>query len=107
MVAPADMNKYSRYYEARVYVQAPFRSRPFDMFAIVSTHTAYSRDTIRTLVAAGKTVWHNSNTITASYTLRPWKGFFLTSGLNYITGPAITPHVPNALTVSLQSNLFF
>ena len=107
MVTPAKLTKYDRFYEARLYLEGPFRSRPNDMIALVADHSTYSPDTIRGLVAAGKSVWHNSNSINASYIYRPWRGVFLNAGLSYVTGPALTPHVPNALVVSLQSNIFF
>ena len=62
---------------------------------------------IRNLLAAHKTVWHNTSSVTASYTYRASRGVLFSAGATYMTGAAITPHVPNALTVTLQSNLFF
>lgn len=107
MMTPTRLTKYTRFYEARLYLEGPFRSRPSDMIALVADHTTYSADTIRGLTAAGKSVWHNSNSINASYIYRPWRGVFLNAGLTYVTGAALTPHVPNAVVVSLQSNIFF
>jgi porin len=107
MIAPADMNVYTQYYEARAYVEGPFRTRPFDMISLVATRSAYSRDSTRNLAAQGKTVWHNSSSITGSYTVRAARGTYISMGLSYQTGPAVTPHVPNALTAILQSSLFF
>jgi porin len=107
MAVPADMNVYSQYYEARLYREAPFRSRPFDMFSVVATRSVYSRDTIRNLEAQGQTVWHNSSSITGSYSIHPARGAYVAMGASYVTGPAVTPHVPNALTATIQGSFFF
>ena len=101
------MNKYSRYYEARLYWMGPFRSRPNDMVTLISTRSNFSPDNVKRLIASGKTVWHNSTTVTCSYSWRPKGWIYFSGGATYTTGAAITPHVPNALTVSIQSNVFF
>ena len=103
----ASMNRYSRYYEARLYKMGPFHSRPNDMMTLIGTRTNFSPDNVGKLLASSQTAWHNSSTVTASYSLRPKGWITFSGGLTYTTGAAITPHVPNALTVSLQSNAFF
>lgn len=37
MMTPAAMTKNTRYYEARAYLMAPFRSRPADMVSLIAT----------------------------------------------------------------------
>lgn len=107
MVAPADLNIYTQYYELRLYDKAPFRSRPDDMATIVSSRSIYSRDTIRNLLAEGKTVWRSSNSVTGSYSVHVARGVYTSVGVCYVTGPAVTPHVSNALSLSVQTSLFF
>jgi porin len=107
MTTPADMNVYTQYYELRLYQEGTFGSRPNDMVSLVSSHSVYSKYTIKNLAAEGKSYWERSNSITGSYSLRIARGVYSSLGLSYVTGPAVTPRVPNALTFNIQSNLFF
>jgi porin len=106
-IAPARLNAYTRYYEARAYFQGPLRSRPTDLVSFIATRSAHSQDTLRNLIAQGKTVWTNTNTVTASYSMHAMRGTYFSGGLTYLQGPAVTPRAPNALVISLGSSLFF
>jgi porin len=107
MTAASRFNAYDRYYEARVYDKAPFRSRPADMASAVAYYTGHSKYVTDPLVAAGKTVWRNSASLTGSYALHVARGQFLSAGLSYIHGPAITPRVSDALTFTASYAMFF
>jgi porin len=106
MTVPATMNQYARYYEARAYKKAPLRSRPDDVLSVVASHTGYSNIYTDHLAAQGKTVWRSGTTITGSYSLRASRGNYLSLGLSYVDGPAITPRVPNALNIVANWTLF-
>jgi porin len=107
MIVPASLNTYTQYYEVRGYDEGPFRSRPADTISLIVTHSVYSRDQIRNLALQGKTYWRNSTSITGSYTVRATRGVFISMGLGYIAGPAITPHVGNALVATVAPAIFF
>ncbi len=107
MTVPETMNAYSRYYEARLYKKAPFRSRPDDVFSAVASRSGYSRIFTNSLVSQGKTVWRAGTTVTGSYSLRAAPGNYLSLGMSYVAGPAITPRVPNALNAIANWTLFF
>jgi len=107
MVVPTDRNVYTRYYEFRLYRKGTFRARLADMVSLVSSHTDYSDYTLSNLRAAGKTVWNNSNSVTGSYSIHVSRGNFLSLGLSYVAGPAVTPKVDNALTFGVVSTIFF
>ncbi|MGO9337657.1 MAG: carbohydrate porin [Terracidiphilus sp.] len=107
MTVPETMNAYSRYYEARLYKKAPFRSRPDDVLSVVASRTGYSRIFTDNLVSEGKTVWRAGTTATGSYSLRASRGNYLSLGLSYVGGPAITPRVPKALNIVANWTLFF
>lgn len=107
MTAPQSRNAYSRYYEARVYDEAPFRSRPNDVVSAVASRTGYSSVFTDALLSQGKTIWRASTTLTGSYSLRVARGDYLSMGLGYDFGPAITPHVPSALNLIANWTLFF
>ncbi|HEV2135547.1 MAG TPA: carbohydrate porin [Terracidiphilus sp.] len=107
MTAPADKNAYDRYYEARVYKEAAFRSRPDDVISVVASRTGYSSVYTNHYVSQGKTVWRASTTLTGSYSLRAARGQYVNVGLGYDFGPAITPRVPSALKFTAIWTLFF
>ena len=107
MIVPASMNTYTQYYEARAYDEGPFRSRPADTISLIATHSVYSRDQIRNLIAQGKSYWRNSTSVTGSYTVRATRGVFISMGLGFIAGPAITPRVGNALVATVAPAIFF
>ena len=107
MTADSHFNPYDRYYEARLYQKAPFRTRPADMASIVASYTGHSKYFTDGLVADGKTVWRNSASVTGSYSLRVRSGQYLSAGLSYIHGPAITPRVADALTFATSYSVFF
>ena len=107
MTVPATLNAYARYYEARLYQKAPFRSRPCDVLSFVISHTGYSKFAADHLIAEGKTVWRSSTSLTGSYFLRVAPGNYFNVGLSYIHGPAITPRVPDTLTFIATYGVYF
>jgi len=107
MTADSHFNPYDRYYEARLYRKAPFRSRPADMASLVASSTGHSRYLTDALVASGKTVWRDSPAVTFSYAYRVAPGQYLNVGLSYIRGAAITPRVDDAMTFSAIYSVFF
>lgn len=104
---PDTMNAYARYYEGRLYKEAPFRSRPGDVVSLLVSRTGYSGIFTDRLVTQGKTVWRAGTTLTGSYSLRASPGKYLSLGLGYVRGAAITPRVSDALTVLANWNMFF
>ncbi|HKF46963.1 MAG TPA: carbohydrate porin [Terracidiphilus sp.] len=107
MTAPESLNPYARYYEARLYKEAPFQRRPADLFSVVASRTGYSSQYTDKLVADGKTVWRAGTTLTGSYSMRVARGNYLNLGLSYVNGPAITPRVPSALKFQASWTTFF
>ena len=107
MTVPESVNVYARYFEARLYKEAPFGSRPADLLSVVASHSAYSNSYTDSLTAQGKTVWRDSTTLTASYSMRVSAGNYLNVGLGYVYGPAVTPKVSNALKLTASWTAFF
>ena len=107
MTAASKFNPYDRYYEARLYQMAPFRKRPGDVASILSTYTGHSKYFTDPLVASGKSVWRNSGSVTGSYNIHLAPGNYLSLGLSYIHGPAITPRVDDTLTFAASYSVFF
>jgi porin len=107
MTAPESLDPYARYYEARLYKEAPFQRRPADLVSVVASRTGYSSEYTDKLVADGKTVWRAGTTLTGSYSMRVVRGNYMNLGLSYVNGPAITPRVPSALKFQASWTTFF
>ncbi|RXH54685.1 carbohydrate porin [Granulicella sibirica] len=107
MDAPATQNSYSQYYEARLYMRAPFHSRPADMASIVSSHTTYSPYAKYNAVASGSTYWNGATSLTGSYTLRLARGTYFTPGISYTNGPDIAPRNKSSLNLLAVFSIFF
>jgi porin len=107
MTAPSRFNAYDRYYEARVYRKAPFQRRPGDVFSVVAAYRGHSRYVTESLIAQGRTAWRNSPSLTASYSMHVSPGNYLTAGLGYVRGAAITPRVDDTLAFTVNWGLYF
>ena len=107
MTAPESLNPYSRYYEARLYKEAPLRSRPADLLSVVASRTKYSSLYTDSLASSGKTVWRGGTTLIGSYSARVSPGNYASVGLTYVYGPAITARVPNALKLTATWTAYF
>lgn len=69
------------------------------MLSVLLSRTGYSRIFTNNRVSQSKTVWRAGTALTGSYSLRASRGQYLSLGLSYDYGPAITPRVPNAFNV--------
>lgn len=106
MTAPVRFNAYHRYYEARLYQKAPLESRPDDVLSFVAAYRGHSPHVTDSLVAQGKAVWRNSPSLTGSYSIHVSRGNYLTLGLSYVRGSAITPRVADTLTFTANWGLY-
>jgi porin len=106
MAAPSRFNAYDRYYEARLYQRALFESRPDDLLSFVAAYRSHSQYVTSSLAAQGKTVWRSSPSFAGSYSLHLSRGNYLTLGLSYVRGAAITPRVEDTLTFTASWGLY-
>ncbi|MGB8260182.1 MAG: hypothetical protein WCE75_07515 [Terracidiphilus sp.] len=83
-----------------------FRNRQ-SVVSLLSTYTGHSKHLTDALVAKGKTVWRDGASLTGSYNIHLAPGNYLSLGLSYIHGPAITPRVNDTLTFAAVYSLFF
>lgn len=107
MTVPERFNAYSRYYEARLYARAPFSSRPGDVLSLVASYRAHSRYVTDAFAAQGRTVWRSSPSLTGTYTMHVARGDYLSLGLGFVRGPAITPRVADTVTATANWSLYF
>jgi len=87
MYAPPDVNRFSQYYEARIYMKAPLASRPTDSVSCVVNQNRFSRYAIRSAKAAERMTVDESTSISFSYTANLVHGFFLTGGFSFVNHP--------------------
>ena len=66
----------------------------------------YSEYFANSLAAQGKTVWRSSSSLTGTYTIHVSRGGYLSLGLGYVRGPAISPGVADALTFTANLGLY-
>jgi porin len=107
MTAASQFNAYDRYFEARLYRMAPFRKRPGDVASILSTYSEHSKYLTDALTSQGKTVWRNGASVTGTYNIHLAQGHYLSLGLSYLRGPAITPRVDDALNFTAMYTVLF
>jgi len=107
MTVASQFNAFSRYYEARLYDIGPFRKRPQDIPALVASYSPHSRLLTDALAAEGKPVSRATTIVSGIYNIHAAPGNFLSLGLSYIHGPAVTPRLHDALTFTATYSLFF
>lgn len=107
MAVPSRFNSYDRYYEGRFYQKAPFHFRPDDMLSALVTYRGHSKVVTNALRASGKTAWDSSPAVTFSYAAHISRGTYLSIGLGYVRGAAITPRVDDSLTFNMNWGFYF
>ncbi len=89
--APEYFDRFSQYYEGRVYGFGLIPGRPRDLASLVVTRNVFSRDAVDAARAAGMLAHVNVNAITGSY------GFRVLPGLNINLATQFTDH-PTVIT---------
>ena len=72
----------------------------------VASYRDHSEYFANSLAAQGKTVWRSSSSLTGTYTIHVSRGGYLSLGLGYVRGPAISPGVADALTFTANLGLY-
>jgi porin len=110
MYALPKTNAITQYYEARAYVQGPFRSRSRDQIGLVYFHQIFShylRDaTNATSNSTGLFARSSSNTITASYTGNVLAGLYATPAISYTDHPSFVFVEDGEHALLFLANLF-
>lgn len=88
MDSPSNVNVFQQYYEARVYLIAPFRSRPSDLLSIVATHSRFSGDAQHFFIQQGALPQKETTSTTVSYAVKVTHGIFIQPGISYTDHPS-------------------
>ena len=105
--APEYFDRFSQYYEGRIYGFGLIPGRPRDLLSLVVTRNVFSQDAVKTARQAGLLAHNNVNAVTGSYGLR------VLPGLNFNFAAQLTDH-PTVITytrstgsaVNLLANCF-
>ena len=91
MYARPETTPITEYYEGRLYMKSPFKSRPKDLVSLVGyyqVNSPYLVDNLNTLNALGTYGKDETWSVTAGYLANLRPGVYLTLGLNYTANPS-------------------
>lgn len=87
MYAPPALNRFSQYYEARLYGLGLIPGRGFDLISLVATSNVFSSNLVNATRKAGRLAHTSSEAFTASYSAHVYPGVNINFGFSYIDNP--------------------
>jgi porin len=102
MYAPPELNRFSQYYELRLYGIGLLPSRPKDMLSLVFSRNDFSHYLVDAALQQGQLAHADSLSITAAYTGPIAPGIWAGIGLGYTDHPTpvvYTPQTGSALNI--------
>lgn len=108
--APPQYNRFSQYYEGRIYGLGLVPSRPLDLVSLVYNRNVYSDLLVNAARRAGNLAHNATNTYSVSYSAHVFHGINLNLGLSYIDNPTpvtYNTHTGSALSTYLGAVTFF
>jgi porin len=94
MYAPPEFNRFSQYYELRLYGIGLLPSRPRDMLSLVVSRNVFSDDLVDAALQQGQLAHADSLSITAAYTAPIAPGIRVGIGLGYTDHPTPVVYTP-------------
>ena len=108
--APPSLNRFTQYYEARLYSFGLIPGRPRDLLSLVFTNNVFSSYAIDTAHLAHQLTHRNSESLSLNYSAHVYHGINLNGGLSFINNPTsvtYTQRTGSALNVMLGTVTFF
>jgi porin len=102
MYAPPELNRFSQYYELRLYGIGLLPSRPRDMLSLVVSRNVFSHYLVDAALQQGQLAHDASLSITAGYSATIAPGIRAGIGLGYTDHPTpvvYTPQTGSALNI--------
>ena len=102
MYAPPEFNRFSQYYEARLYGIGLLPSRPSDMVSVVVSRNVFSHYVVDAALQSGQLAHTGNFSITAAYNASIAPGIRVGIGLGYTDHPTpviYTPQTGSALNL--------
>ena len=107
---PPTLNRFSQYYEGRLYSFGLFPTRPRDQSSLVATYNVFSDYLVNRAHAAGQLAHSGSLAVTLSHSAHVYPGVNLNVGVSYINNPTsvtYNTHTGSALNIILGTVTFF
>lgn len=107
---PPNLNRFSQYYEARIFGLGLLPHRPVDQVSLVLTDTVFSDFLYGEAIAAHHPAHTDSKAITGSYSFNVVRGVYLSAGLAYVNHPTAvtyTSSTGSALNAITSLAIFF
>jgi len=107
---PANYNRFSQYYEARLYGLGVIPGRPFDQVTAVFTENVFSNVSYRAARRAGLSAHSDSKALTLSYSAQVIHGVYANFGVQYVDNPSpivFTSNTGSALNMIAGASLYF
>ncbi len=102
MYAPPELNRFSQYYELRLYGIGLLPSRPRDMVSVVASRNVFSNFVVDAALQRGQLAHTGNYSITAAYNAAIAPGIRAGIGLGYTDNPTpvvFTPQTGSALNL--------
>ena len=93
--APSSINRFSQYYEVRLYGLGVIPHHKKDQVSLIGTDTFFSRNLTASAFAAGQLAHHDSKSITLSYSAYAFHGLYLNAGVSYVNNPTSVTYRSN------------
>ncbi len=110
MYAPPELNRFSQYYEARIYGVGLIPGRPVDLVSGVFTDNVFSGYAVRAARLANQLAHSDSKQYTIAYSVHPFPGVNINAGLSYVDHPTSVTYnrsTGSALNFLLGTVTFF
>lgn len=110
MYAPPALNRFSQYYEGRLYGLGLIPGRSLDLLSFVVTSNVFSSNLVAQTRRAGGRAHTNSEAYSVSYSAHVYNGINLNLGVSYIDRPtpvAYTGGTGSGLNLYLGAVTFF
>ena len=104
MYAPPELNRFSQYYEARVYGIGLIPGRPLDLISAVFTDNVFSGYAVRAARNSGQLAHSDSKQFTLAYGAHVYPGVNLNAAISYVDHPTSVTY--NGRTGSALNVLF-
>lgn len=108
MEAPPEVDRFSQYYELRLYMKGPLDSRPTDTVSFVVDQNRFSKYAIAIAEAQDQLTVDQATSVSLGYTANVIPGVFITSGFSYIDHPRPVTTIPEQKSaVNFLFNVLF
>ncbi len=108
--APPALNRFSQYYEARLYGFGLIPRRPRDLLSIVATRNVFSSYAVDTAIAERQLAHRSTEALTIAYSAHVLPGINVNAGVSYIDHPTSVTYTRltgSALNVLFGAVAFF